>query len=134
MPPFVLCGEGMARGLGGRYRLWSCARLNGLIRSGKFAVTGCAVVVGALPSDPAMRPGLSNKAVAADLGVHEHTVGKWRRRFLKDRVDGLVDEPRAGRPRTIEDERVADREHTSELPSLMRISYAVFCLKKKSKK
>src|SRR3546814_14864945 len=54
-----------------------------------------------------MRPGLSNKAVAADLGVHEHTVGKWRRRFLKDRVDGLVDEPRAGRPRTIEDARVA---------------------------
>ena len=26
--------------------------------------------------------GLTNKAVAAELGVHEHTVGKWRRRFL----------------------------------------------------
>ena len=51
--------------------------------------------------------GLPNKAVAAELGVHEHTVGKWRRRFLKDRLDGLSDEPRSGRPRTIEDDRVA---------------------------
>jgi transposase len=51
--------------------------------------------------------GLSSKAVAAELGVHEHTVGKWRRRFLRDRIDGLLDEPRPGRPRTIEDDRVA---------------------------
>jgi len=40
--------------------------------------------------------GLSNKAVAAEIGVHEHTVGKWRRRFLKERIDGLSDEPRPG--------------------------------------
>ena len=52
--------------------------------------------------------GLTSKAVAAELGVHEHTVGKWRRRFAKDRLDGLIDEPRSGRPRSIEDERVAD--------------------------
>jgi transposase len=51
--------------------------------------------------------GLASKAVAAELGVHEHTVGKWRRRFLKDRVDGLLDEARPGRPRTIDDEQVA---------------------------
>lgn len=51
--------------------------------------------------------GLPSKAVAAELGVHEHTVGKWRRRFLKDRIDGLLDEPRPGRPRTIEDDQVA---------------------------
>lgn len=51
--------------------------------------------------------GLRSKAVAAELGVHEHTVGKWRRRFLKDRIDGLLDEPRPGRPRTIEDDQVA---------------------------
>ena len=43
--------------------------------------------------------GLTNKAVALELGVHEHTVGKWRRRFLKERIDGLSDEPRPGRPR-----------------------------------
>lgn len=51
--------------------------------------------------------GLSNKAVAAELGVHEHTVGKWRRRFVADRIDGLLDEPRSGRPRSIADDEVA---------------------------
>ena len=51
--------------------------------------------------------GLTSKAVAAELGVHEHTVGKWRRRFVTDRIDGLMDEPRPGRPRTIEDDQVA---------------------------
>ena len=51
---------------------------------------------------------LTNKAVAAELGVHEHTVGKWRRRFLKERIDGLSDEPRPGRPRTLADQQVAE--------------------------
>ena len=51
--------------------------------------------------------GLTNKAVAIELGVHEHTVGKWRRRFLKERIEGLSDEPRPGRPRTLSDEKVA---------------------------
>ena len=51
--------------------------------------------------------GCPSKAVAAELGVHEHTVGKWRRRFLKDRCDGLLDEARPGRPRTIDDDQVA---------------------------
>ena len=34
--------------------------------------------------------GLTNKAVAIELGVHEHTVGKWRRRFLKERIERAV--------------------------------------------
>ncbi|SFK22992.1 Transposase [Bradyrhizobium sp. Gha] len=51
--------------------------------------------------------GLPSKSVAAELGVHEHTVGKWRRRFLKDRCDGLLDEARPRRPRTINDDQVA---------------------------
>ena len=51
--------------------------------------------------------GLTNKAVAIEIGVHEHTVGKWRRRFLKERIEGLSDEPRPGRPRTLSDEKVA---------------------------
>ena len=33
--------------------------------------------------------GVGNKAVAAELGVHEHTVGKWRRRFVKNRIKAL---------------------------------------------
>jgi transposase len=51
--------------------------------------------------------GLPSKSVAAELGLHEHTVGKWRRRFLRDRCDGLLDEARPGRPRTINDDQVA---------------------------
>ena len=45
--------------------------------------------------------------MAAELGLYEHSVGKWRRRFLKDRCDGLLDEARPGRPRTITDDQVA---------------------------
>ncbi|GAC1045783.1 IS630 family transposase [Rhizobium sp. No.120] len=51
--------------------------------------------------------GMTSKAVAAKLGIHENTVGKWRRRFLKNRVDGLLDEERPGRPRTIDDAQIA---------------------------
>ena len=50
--------------------------------------------------------GLPSKSVGAELGLHEHTVGKWRRRFLKDRCDGLLDEARPGRPRTGERARL----------------------------
>jgi putative transposase len=50
----------------------------------------------------------SNKAVAADLGVGPHTVGKWRNRFITHRLKGLYDELRSGRPRTIEDEAIAE--------------------------
>jgi len=51
--------------------------------------------------------GLQSKVVASELGVHEHTVGKWRRRFLSNRIDALLDEARPGRPRTIGDDQVA---------------------------
>nr|WP_244558856.1 helix-turn-helix domain-containing protein [Bradyrhizobium brasilense] len=34
------------------------------------------------------------------------TVGKWRRRFVEHRLEGLRDEPRSGTPRTIEDTRI----------------------------
>ena len=50
--------------------------------------------------------GLSNKAVAARERVTAQTVGKWRRRFVEGGVDGLLDEPRPGAPRTIDDAKV----------------------------
>lgn len=47
--------------------------------------------------------GRSNQDVARMLRLTPWTVGKWRRRFLANRLDGLLDEPRPGAPRTITD-------------------------------
>src|SRR3954462_14838098 len=52
--------------------------------------------------------GLDNKDVAARLRVNLVTVGKWRRRFLDDRLEGLTDEPRPGAPRKVTDARVEE--------------------------
>jgi transposase len=50
--------------------------------------------------------GLSNLEIAEQLAVSRPTVTKWRNRFAELRLDGLLDEPRPGRPRTITDEQV----------------------------
>jgi putative transposase len=50
----------------------------------------------------------SNAVVSTRLGVGPHTIGKWRNRFIADRIEGLYDEMRSGRPRTVEDEAVAE--------------------------
>lgn len=52
--------------------------------------------------------GLSNEVVAQRTGVCPHSVGKWRRRFLADRLNGLEDLPRPGAPRRINDEQIAE--------------------------
>ncbi|TML66397.1 MAG: helix-turn-helix domain-containing protein [Actinobacteria bacterium] len=50
--------------------------------------------------------GRSSKAIAAELGCAANTVATWRSRFARSGIDGLHDEPRPGKPRTIRDEDV----------------------------
>jgi len=52
--------------------------------------------------------GLLSTEVAHRLGITDTTVGKWRRRFLKERIHGLVDASRSGGPRSVNDEQVAE--------------------------
>lgn len=50
----------------------------------------------------------NNSVIARRLRCTGQTVGKWRNRFIKDRLDGLYDEPRVGGPRQITDEKVEE--------------------------
>src|SRR5437773_3857226 len=50
--------------------------------------------------------GQPNQQVAEQLGIWPQTVSKWRGRFVRQRLEGLSDEPRPGRPRTVTDEQV----------------------------
>ena len=50
--------------------------------------------------------GVANKDVAARFGVTAQMVGKWRARFVVERLAGLSDEDRPGRPRTVTDAQV----------------------------
>jgi len=50
--------------------------------------------------------GKSNTVVSRSLGLSQPTVGKWRGRFVGQRLDGLLDEPRPGAPREITDTEV----------------------------
>ena len=52
--------------------------------------------------------GGSNSEVAQRLGLDRSTVRRWRGRFVEQRCDGLLDEPRPGRPRSIDDSKIKD--------------------------
>jgi transposase len=60
--------------------------------------------------------GLANGEIAEQERVSRPTVTKWRNRFAQRRLEGLLDEPRPGRPRTITDEQV-ERIVTTTLES-----------------
>ncbi|MDQ4116555.1 MAG: IS630 family transposase [Actinomycetota bacterium] len=63
--------------------------------------------------------GETNSQIAARLGVARSTVTTWRNRFGEHRLDGLVDEPRPGRPRTVS-EAAVERLITETLESSPR--------------
>jgi transposase len=50
--------------------------------------------------------GETSTEIAARLGINRSTVGRWRGRFAARRLDGLHDEPRPGKPRSITDDEV----------------------------
>jgi len=50
--------------------------------------------------------GMPDLQVAKELGVTHATVGKWRKRYLENGLDGLHDAPRCGPPRTVTDDDV----------------------------
>jgi len=50
--------------------------------------------------------GSTNNEVAERLRCTPQTVAKWRRRFVEQRLDGLVDSPRPGAPRKVDDARI----------------------------
>jgi len=52
--------------------------------------------------------GLENKVICVAVGAEAKTVSKWRRRFAERRLDGFLDEPYPGAPRTIGDEAIAE--------------------------
>jgi transposase len=70
-------------------------------KSSQALAQRCRIVLGCAA-------GKSNKEVAADLGVSQQMVCKWRQRFLVDRLAGLADEPRPGAPHTISDAQIED--------------------------
>src|SRR5216684_224395 len=51
--------------------------------------------------------GVSNTIIAERLRLSKPTVGQWRQRYLRQRVQGLYDELRPGGPRAIRDEQIA---------------------------
>src|SRR5512133_2981368 len=99
-----------------RLRAWLSEDAQGTTDPGRRRATNAAALGAAGQDRPGtgvagqdragLRRGATNKAVAQQLGIWPQTVTKWRGRFVRQRLEGLSDEPRPGRPRTITDEQV----------------------------
>jgi transposase len=62
--------------------------------------------------------GLANAHIARKLGIAPNTVGKWRKRFVAEGIDGLADRKRPGRPRVFAATVVAQAKAIAcELPA-----------------
>jgi transposase len=68
-------------------------------KSAQALALRCRIVVAAADGE-------SSKEIAARLGCNRSTVGRWRGRFAERGLDGLHDEPRPGKPRSISDDDV----------------------------
>src|SRR3546814_10457626 len=75
------------------------------------------------------------------VGCGSATIGIFARQWIghtdevivvDDHITGVLTEHQAGKFLDMRPSGIRSEEHTSELQSLMRISYAVFCLKKKT--
>lgn len=85
------------------------AQLQSIVRSRSIAASlrsRAQIVLASAAGEP-------NSSIAARLGYTNATVGKWRRRFIERRIAGLYDELRPGKPRSIDDERVAELIQTT---------------------
>ena len=61
--------------------------------------------------------GVDNKVEAARQRVTPQTVSKWRARFVEQRLDGLLDAPRPGAPRSINDVRAVIAKTLESVPA-----------------
>jgi transposase len=68
-------------------------------KSAQALALRCRIVLAAADGEPSNR-------IAARLGCNKSTVGKWRGRFARRGLDGLHDEPRPGKPRSIGDDDI----------------------------
>jgi putative transposase len=85
------------------------AQLGSMARSRSIPaalVTRARIVLAAAAGEP-------NSEIATRMQITGATAGKWRRRFIERRINGLYDELRPGKPRTIDDERVAELINTT---------------------
>src|SRR3546814_5206424 len=76
---------------------------------------------------------LFRSGAAANAGAGEAAIGRFCEDFTAKARAGKID-PAGGSQAAAAGRTTRSEEHTSELQSLMRISYAVFCLKKKKTK
>src|SRR3546814_4378663 len=86
-------------------------------------------------SSPEMKRWNNSGTIAQGIETRCCSAGGWEWRTNSSATHGLSPSPSGGGPgwgwASCQQDRCRSEEHTSELQSLMRISYAVFCLKKK---